>query len=1141
MATGAQFASLDGTALGGEENEFAPDPKNIARRSISIFSRRGTETPEPKPPFIAQAAMPTPKQKPMTEKQKKWSKRKSAPATGNSPAKPKGTILNIVPPAKTIQMTPLEEEMASSPNDEILTKIGSTPTSPSAPRASLQLMSPTDPKDVGKRKSFQTLTQRTKSQKRRETNSRIGVWVNGVAHWDEPLREECAGSEEPSLQASTGFTPLLPNAAEKLNKTRTPKPQLSVVIPQSAPLINDTTISTIVEPMPQRPVVSVAPASIVSRFALSTPRITVEEPQDVSPLDSASTRRPTPPRERPRAPVNAEPTHKDQQQRPVRYSSSSSSIEHDDSSEYSKRSSATSVEALDISNTPERVKKSPSPDFNKPLPPDPLLPPQRDAPAPPSSPTEGKAARHASTKSVPGERKHDPFRRVKHTRSTRSMSHVDIRAADSPTLSEAEDDLEAHLAILSAAKGKKDDHKENDHDGAATAQEQNEESFDDNESTVARMGSVRRTISVSSVMHPPERAPTIPRRSRKREWRSSRQPSSETQPPPPAPAKRRQSETNLRQQAFQPAKAPELRRSASATELSRVNDLAILRQTPIEDLIPEPKVLVDDGLIVLHGPVLLRPRHNQDAAASSTAAEEVLLHILTALNSTEDLFNTALMNKGMYRVYKENEMDLIRTCSLNQSPAASEFREWCQPNDSDDNASSKSSTSSQLEHTPSSYMRDYRRDTAVIESLKCLILERCHTFIRRETAFALSTPSHPNAQRFSDAFWRIWCFCKIFGSGKGREEDVTGQLDWLKGGVLANNLDLDATMNMNLEYDMTSVLLNPPEFFAQGNAGGLSAQQLYDMTEIWTCLRSLLEGFHLQTEQAWECGVYDECDIGIGDEETEEQLLEEWTDYLLTLGPSVVLEMAEFSRDNTSAGFALAKVNGWTKWSPLESDATRSTFLKEPVSRLYEERVTAAARKLQNPREQERKDLTRKRVANLAAEIKLARQSSTFKRLPLIDMNSERPMSAMSRHNSARSATSTSSMRSFTPHRQTSLQRQSSLQVRKASTPITPTMSAQHSARAPNFSVPRPRSPPSGLWAPRKISPIIEDRVETFNRMSLQNFAPGVAEDTSDIAIRRITDMGFSAEQAREALRVTDMGDGLRVDRAVDMLLRQRG
>ena len=47
-------------------------------------------------------------------------------------------------------------------------------------------------------------------------------------------------------------------------------------------------------------------------------------------------------------------------------------------------------------------------------------------------------------------------------------------------------------------------------------------------------------------------------------------------------------------------------------------------------------------------------------------------------------------------------------------------------------------------------------------------------------------------------------------------------------------------------------------------------------------------------------------------------------------------------------------------------------------------------------------------------------------------------------------------------------------------------------------------------------------------------------ENTADKAIYRIVEMGFTADQAREALRVTDAGDGLRVDRAVELLLSRQ-
>jgi hypothetical protein len=46
------------------------------------------------------------------------------------------------------------------------------------------------------------------------------------------------------------------------------------------------------------------------------------------------------------------------------------------------------------------------------------------------------------------------------------------------------------------------------------------------------------------------------------------------------------------------------------------------------------------------------------------------------------------------------------------------------------------------------------------------------------------------------------------------------------------------------------------------------------------------------------------------------------------------------------------------------------------------------------------------------------------------------------------------------------------------------------------------------------------------------------AENTAEKAIYRIVEMGFTPEQARQALKQTDQGDGLSVDRAIELLLR---
>jgi hypothetical protein len=53
-------------------------------------------------------------------------------------------------------------------------------------------------------------------------------------------------------------------------------------------------------------------------------------------------------------------------------------------------------------------------------------------------------------------------------------------------------------------------------------------------------------------------------------------------------------------------------------------------------------------------------------------------------------------------------------------------------------------------------------------------------------------------------------------------------------------------------------------------------------------------------------------------------------------------------------------------------------------------------------------------------------------------------------------------------------------------------------------------------------------------------FDSAAHENTAEKAIYRVVEMGFTPEQARAALRMTDLGDGLRVDSAVELLLSRR-
>ncbi|KXT04704.1 hypothetical protein AC578_2073 [Pseudocercospora eumusae] len=1073
------------------------------RRSISIFSRRGTETPEPTPTFITQAAMriPCPRSKPVSEKRKSWLGRRRSIGKKDGAGKKlsKGTVLHAVPHAKTIEMTALEEEMATSPNEEILSAI-------SEHASTLRALTGTDSQSSSpclpmrpRSNSTTNLTQRTMSQRRRDTSSRIGVWIDGVVQWDERALDDFLSPDAAEIE-HTGFTPVRPVSSSCPRNSR--KLPLSVVIPPHAP---DRSVLTIVQPKPRRPVVSVAPPSIVSRYPTSTPTIVLDETMSA----------PSPP-ERPSAPSSSHKSH-------ASISTTSSRVITDEESVYSRRSSATSVSLCSASEKKFRLSTSklslPSPasagvfeetssenaNLNKSLPPTPApTPPVRAAPS--SSPAA--STRQYNSLRVPGSERLQPTQPLRECRSMSELdrcdeefmrSYVARRHAQTPTLSQAEQDVRAQLSTME--------------EKITPPQSSNESAS----ATLTRRDSVR------DVMQPPTRAPTIPKRSRKRDWRSSRHSSAARATMDFSTADvpcRRRSESHAKSNQ-PPAVAMEnvaLRKVYSVHHSKRSQDLLVLPQLEVQESLQDKLTDADVGEQnedVSAGPSPICEEGVDTAAVSSASAEEVLLGILSSLASTDDLFNTAIINKGMYRVYKQNEMFLLRTVMANQSPAAWELREWSPP---ECNEVASSEASSQLEYDPLSYMRCFRRDLGVIERLKRLIMEHCQSFIRRETTFALSTPTHPNAQRFNDSFWRIWCFCEIFGGKKGREEDITGQLDWLKGGLLANNRGFSATVNTNLDFEMSSVLLNAPDHFARANPHGLAASQLFDMTEIWTCFAVLLQGYSGRIMQARDFGVFDNCDLVEGDIEAEEAMLEEWISYLLTLGPSVVLDMALLASDTTPSGFAYAKQQGWTNWTPPVFNGSRSNFLKEPVARSYEEQVAAAKLRLRDPIEQEQKEMSRKRVASMAAEIRLRRQGSDYRRLPFIDMKHERAMSTASRHSTVSSLSSRSTIRSSS----SSNNKKTSARARRTSAP----QASSNSAKA--------------LWqAPRPISPIIEDRVESFHRMSLINYAQGQAEDTSELAVQTIVAMGFPPRKAREALRQTDMGDGLRVDRAVEFLLRQ--
>ena len=1090
---------------GQEDKSFS-----IARRSTSIFSRRGAEDQDSKPSITYFMHTSRPQIAPQHSWLGKMNSIRSESRSHNDTkiARSKGTVLNAVPPARTIEMTPLEEEMATSPNEEILSAIGECPPQhqhkvtgvslPGRARASLRSHS------SGARKLNRH------SQKHSDTEHRIGTWINGVAHFDHsaldywtPRKEFVYEAEMHSRVISTGG-----------------KPHLSVHIPEAIQSEDKTPTNF----CPQR--------SFTAPMSFSTSQPAVELP---APLEPACLNI-TEPQSSSHLRVSCHRSHPSQSSTSSQAKTDASSV----GSVYSRRSSMTSVDTLitvdchPLKSASKFSLLSPiqagvfddiSPNssvtnivnINKELPPTPAATPPLPSSTDPTSinpPRWSKSLKVESKKTGV----HKALLQCRSMSELRLSEHTRVRhGAVSPTLSEAEHELSSQLSAMGKQRSSWlfIDDQTNEQDLLTQA--------------------LKRKDSVREVMQPPlERAPTLPKRSRKRDWRAGEQ--QDVKPPQGAtllPLGRRRSDAEL----------GSLSNDGTALPLRKTTSLLHKDGEP-KKLVMLPRLSLSTGATTQAKPAGTESQHDDhgkhispdspysdvsdaamETAVPANSAEVVLLKILCSLNGLSDLFNTAIINKGMYRVYKEHEMELIKTVTWNQSAPAFELREWKHPEVDD---KMPCNTSPIMEHTPRSYVASYRQDLAVIQQLKRLIHEKCGTFIRRETTFALSTPTHPNAQRFDDALWRIWCFTFIFGSRKGREEDISNQLSWIQGDLLNEARGCAATIETSLDFDMSSVLLSAPAHFAVANRGGLTAAQLFDVTEMWTCLSVLLHGYSGRVEQARESGIFDKCDVIEGDIENEERLLEEWLAYIVTLGPNVVLEMALLASDNSAAGFTLAQKNSWTEWKPPIYNSSMSNFLKEPVAIIYSEQIVAAKIRLQDPHEQEQKILSRRRVASMAAEIRLRRQSSEYKRLPLIGMDSERPMSVMSR-SSTRTTSSSSSSSAWSS-------------------------SSSRSSRISPSSSQIYRSPASYWTPPQSISPIPEDyKPETssssptatsgFQKTYVhhnKSYASGGSDNTSDLAVAKLVSMGFPVISARKALKLTDDGESLRVDRAVEYLLRQR-
>lgn len=270
-------------------------------------------------------------------------------------------------------------------------------------------------------------------------------------------------------------------------------------------------------------------------------------------------------------------------------------------------------------------------------------------------------------------------------------------------------------------------------------------------------------------------------------------------------------------------------------------------------------------------PPLPMSQEEVERQISADAAELVLLRILENLDNLQDLFATATVSRGFYRTFKRHELSLMKNALYGMSPAAWELREMSPPYPGLEKTG-ESSPSPKLDYTPTLYLQHYMRDMYTMIALKSMILIHCESFLRADTITALAGGETERASQIDDAFWRVWTFCRVFGCGSGREDDIIAQMDWLRGGVEGKQQRQLLAAGRATD-GVERLMANPPLSFGKGNEGGLTAEELYDMTEIWTCLGVLVRGFQGKRQEARDFGVFDDVDITAGDVEQEDSAI----------------------------------------------------------------------------------------------------------------------------------------------------------------------------------------------------------------------------------------------------------------------------
>ena len=336
---------------------------------------------------------------------------------------------------------------------------------------------------------------------------------------------------------------------------------------------------------------------------------------------------------------------------------------------------------------------------------------------------------------------------------------------------------------------------------------------------------------------------------------------------------------------------------------------------------------------------------NTPETVSARVAEKVVLSILQMLDTYQDLFAAATITRGFYRVFQRHKLHILKRILRKRSPAAWAFRNLLL-------AEHRGTVELQADMA-AEYMQYHKKDYEKIKVLRALILTRCEKLLCGETISGLEDIDRHRSLQLDEALWRIWMFCQIFGRDTGRQNELESQVKWLKGESVCLSKN-----DQGIDEPAKTV-----------RTACLSAKQLHDMLELWTCMTTLLDGFLDRTAEARSYGVFANHEHLLAPSSSqalptiarqnlalrrltppnlalppqklpadiitktahETILLKEWTHYVLTLGPAVLLPLA------TTSSFPLARAKGVTTWPAPPAGTSRAGFLKAALVKVYSE------------------------------------------------------------------------------------------------------------------------------------------------------------------------------------------------------------